>query len=44
MTYDELKQALVASTFLTSDMEHRDEAVAFESRTDCTKAQREAMG
>ena len=38
ITYDELKRAVVASTYLTSDMDRRDEAVAFQSRTDCTKA------
>ena len=38
ITYDELKRAVVASTYLTSDMERRDEAVAFQSRTDGTKA------
>ena len=39
MTYDELKRAVAASsTYLTSDMERRDEAVAFQSRTGGTKA------
>ena len=39
MTYDELKRAVVASsTYLTSDFERRDEAVAFQSRTDGNKA------
>ena len=35
MTYDELKRAVVASSaYLTPDMERRDEAVAFQLRTD----------
>ena len=29
---------MASSTYLTSDMEHRDEAVAFQSRTDVTEA------
>ena len=38
MTYDEFKPAVVASsTYLTSDMERRDEAVALQSRIDVTK-------
>ena len=39
MTCDELKRAIVvSSTYLTSDMERRDETAAFQSRTDGTKA------
>ena len=39
MTYDELKRAVAASsTYLTSDMEGRDEDAALQSRTDGTKA------
>ena len=40
MTYDELKQGdvVASSTYLTSDIERRDEAVVFQPRTDGTKA------